>query len=40
MSSDFVFSAIVGNEKIKTALILNIIDPTIGGVLLRGPKGT
>ncbi|MFQ5981221.1 MAG: ATP-binding protein [Candidatus Heimdallarchaeota archaeon] len=38
--SPFPFSAIVGNEKVKLALILNVIDPTIGGVLLRGPKGT
>ncbi len=36
----FPFSAIVGNDQLKLALILNVIDPTIGGVLLRGPKGT
>jgi magnesium chelatase subunit D len=36
----FPFSAIVGQEKMKTALILNVINPKIGGVLLRGEKGT
>ncbi|MBN2357603.1 ATP-binding protein [candidate division KSB1 bacterium] len=36
----FPFSAIVGQEAMKTALILNLIDPTIGGVLIRGQKGT
>jgi magnesium chelatase subunit I len=36
----YPFAAIVGQEKVKLALILNIIDPTIGGVLIRGEKGT
>jgi len=36
----YPFSAIVGQEKMKLALILNIINPKIGGVLLRGEKGT
>ena len=36
----FPFTAIVGQEDFKTALILNIIDPTIGGVLAIGDKGT
>ncbi len=36
----FPFSAIVGQEAMKTALILNAIDPSIGGVLIRGHKGT
>jgi len=36
----FPFSAIVGQENMKLALILNIINPHIGGVLLRGEKGT
>ena len=36
----YPFSAIVGQEKMKTALILNVINPKIGGVLLRGEKGT
>jgi Mg-chelatase subunit ChlI/Mg-chelatase subunit ChlD len=36
----YPFTAIVGQDEFKTALILNIIDPSIGGVLLTGPKGT
>jgi len=36
----YPFSAIVGQEKMKMALILNVINPKIGGVLLRGEKGT
>jgi magnesium chelatase subunit I len=36
----YPFAAIVGQENLKLALILNIIDPTIGGVLIRGEKGT
>ncbi|MEM4540001.1 MAG: VWA domain-containing protein [Archaeoglobaceae archaeon] len=36
----FPFSAIVGQDKAKLALICNAIDPTIGGVLLSGDKGT
>lgn len=36
----YPFSAIVGQEKMKKALILNTINPQIGGVLLRGDKGT
>ncbi|NOQ29069.1 MAG: VWA domain-containing protein, partial [Methanosarcinales archaeon] len=34
------FTAIVGQEKMKQALILNAINPKIGGVLIRGEKGT
>jgi len=34
------FSAIVGQEDLKLALILNAINPDIGGLLIRGPKGT
>ena len=34
------FTAIVGQEKMKKALILNAINPKIGGVLIRGEKGT
>src|SRR5207245_5001161 len=36
----FPFTAIVGQESMKLALILNAIVPTIGGVLSRGQKGT
>ncbi len=36
----FPFSAIVGQEKVKKALLLNCICPTIGGALLSGEKGT
>ncbi len=36
----YPFSAIVGQEKMKLALLLNVINPKIGGVLLRGEKGT
>jgi magnesium chelatase subunit D len=36
----FPFSAIVGQDKMKLALVLNVINPKIGGVLLRGEKGT
>ena len=36
----YPFCAIVGQEKMKMALILNVINPKIGGVLLRGEKGT
>ena len=37
---NYPFSAIVGQEKMKKALILNAINPSIGGVLIRGQKGT
>lgn len=36
----FPFTAIVGQENIKKALILNAINPSIGGVLIKGEKGT
>jgi magnesium chelatase subunit D len=36
----YPFSAVVGQERMKLALILNVINPKIGGVLLRGEKGT
>ncbi|MBW1927037.1 MAG: putative cobaltochelatase [Deltaproteobacteria bacterium] len=36
----FPFSAICGQEQLKLALILNVINPGIGGVLIRGEKGT
>ncbi len=36
----YPFSAIVGQESMKEALILNTVNPSIGGVLIRGEKGT
>ncbi|MDD4308416.1 MAG: ATP-binding protein, partial [Thermoplasmata archaeon] len=36
----FPFAAMVGQEKMKRALILNAIYPEVGGVLIRGQKGT
>jgi magnesium chelatase subunit I len=36
----FPFTAIVGQEEMKSALILNVIDPSIGGLLIMGEKGT
>ncbi|WP_458525044.1 AAA family ATPase [Onishia taeanensis] len=37
---EFPFVAVVGQEPLKTALLLNVIDPRIGGVLVSGPKGS
>lgn len=36
----YPFSALVGQEKLKKALILNAVNPAVGGVLIRGEKGT
>jgi len=36
----FPFSALVGQDLLKTALILNAINPLLNGVLIRGDKGT
>jgi magnesium chelatase subunit I len=36
----FPFTAIVDQDEMKLALILNVIDPSIGGVLIMGEKGT
>lgn len=36
----FPFSAIVGQEEMKLALMLNVIDPRIGGVMIMGDRGT
>ncbi len=40
MSKVYPFSAIVGQELLKQALLLCAINPTIGGVLIVGDKGT
>ena len=40
MKHTYPFSAIVGQEQMKLALLLNLIDPALGGVLIRGEKGT
>ncbi|NLK83182.1 MAG: AAA domain-containing protein [Lentisphaerae bacterium] len=37
---NFPFVAIVGQEELKTALMLNVVDPGIGGLLIAGEKGT
>ena len=37
---EYPFAAIVGQEKLKTALLLNLVDPRLGGVLIQGEKGT
>ena len=36
----FPFTAVVGQEEMKTGLIINVIDPSIGGLLIMGEKGT
>jgi len=36
----YPFTAIVGLEKLKLAILINAINPKIGGVLIRGPKGS
>lgn len=36
----YPFSAIVGQEDLKLALLLNAVSPEVGGVLVRGEKGT
>lgn len=38
--ANFPFAALVDQEELKTALILNAINPGIGGLLIKGPKGT
>ncbi|KNZ41166.1 magnesium chelatase [Acetobacterium bakii] len=40
MAYRFPFAAVIGQERVKKALILNLINPQIGGVLLAGEKGT
>lgn len=36
----FPFTRIAGQEEMKQALILNVVDPNIGGVLIMGDRGT
>jgi len=36
----FPFSAIVALDKLKLAILINAINPKIGGILIRGPKGS
>ena len=39
-STGFPFTAVVGMDDLQLALILAAISPAIGGVLIRGEKGT
>lgn len=40
MHLPFPFFAIVGQNEMRTALLLSLINPAVGGVLLIGPRGT
>lgn len=40
MKPNFPFSAVVGQDQVKLALVLLAIDPAIGGVLVSGPRGS
>src|ERR1700710_947257 len=40
MTTPYPFSAIVGLEDLELALLLNAVSPAVGGVLVRGEKGT
>jgi Mg-chelatase subunit ChlI len=40
MQAIFPFTAIVGQARMKRALVLNAVNPQIGGVLIRGERGT
>jgi len=40
MTAPFPFSAIVGQEDMKLSMILTAVDPSIGGVLVMGDRGT
>ena len=36
----FPFTAVIGQEDMKLALLLNVIDPKVGGVMIMGDRGT
>ena len=36
----YPFTAIVGQEEMRLSLVLNIVDPKIGGVMVMGDRGT
>ncbi|WP_030180841.1 putative cobaltochelatase [Streptomyces sp. NRRL S-813] len=40
MSIPFPFTAVVGQDDLRLALLLNAVSPAVGGVLVRGEKGT
>jgi magnesium chelatase subunit D len=40
VSTPFPFTAVVGQDDLRLALLLNAVSPTVGGVLVRGEKGT
>ncbi len=40
MPTIFPFTAIVGQDRMRRALVLNAVNPRIGGVLIRGERGT
>ncbi|MEU9384024.1 ATP-binding protein, partial [Streptomyces sp. NPDC048279] len=40
MTTPFPFAAVVGQEDLRLALLLNAVSPAVGGVLVRGEKGT
>jgi magnesium chelatase subunit D len=40
LATPYPFSAIVGQDDLKLALLLNAVSPEVGGVLVRGEKGT